>query len=262
MRGVFNKLLTLPAEERDRGLISISAGNFAAALAFGASVVGVQATIVMPSGAARSKVDATKSHGGEVILTDGDLLEECNALQKERGLTFVHPFDDLAVIAGHGTIGLEILDDLPEVDAVIVGVGGGGLISGIAVAIKTQRPHVKIIGVEPATADAMTQSLAQGQPVHIGHPQSIADGLAAPFAGEHTLAHVKEFVDEVVLISDDEIVEAMRRLILESKLVAEPAGSAAVGALLAGAISFPPQSKVVCVVSGGNVDPSVLKRIL
>ena len=261
-RGIFNKLLTMPKEELARGLISISAGNAAAALAYGASVVGTKATIVMPEGAVRSKVEATTSYGGEVILTDGDLMEHCTAIEAERGLTFVHPFDDPLVMAGHGTIGLEIIEDIPDVEAIIVPVGGGGLIGGIAAAIKTAKPDVKVIGVEPATANAMTLSLAEGQPVHIGHPQSVADGLAAPFAGVHTLEHVKEFVDDVVVIGDDDIVNGLKMLLTRAKLAAEPAGAAALAALLCGAVKLPIDCNVVCIVSGGNVDLDVLKRVL
>lgn len=262
VRGVFNRLLTLSPEELARGLISISAGNFAAALAFATSQVGARATIVMPAGAARSKIDATESYGGEVILTQGNLLEESRSIQQDRGLTFVHPFDDLEVMAGHGTIGLEILEDLPDVEVVVVPIGGGGLIGGIAAAIKTQRSDVRVVGVEPATADAMSRSLAEGRPVHLDHPQSVADGLAAPFAGEHTLAHVKEFVDEVAVISDESILAGLRMLITRAKLAAEPAAAAPVAALLSGALKLPADSRVICLVSGGNVDLEVLKRVL
>lgn len=257
IRGVTNKLLAMPPAARDGGLVSISAGNFAAALAFVATTLGASATIVMPATASRWKIDATRAYGGDVILTEGSLMETCSQVQRERGLTFVHPFDDVEVMAGHGTIGLEILEDLPDVDAVIVPVGGGGLIGGIAAAM----PGVDVYGVEPEGADAMSQSLAAGKPVHI-KPQTIADGLAAPFAGEHTLAHVQGLVKSVVRVKDDDIVTALRLLVTKYKLAAEPSGAAALAALTSGALALDRDARVLCVVSGGNVDPELLKEIL
>lgn len=261
-RGMFNKLLTMPEEDLARGLVSMSAGNAAAALAFAASALGTKAAIVMPASAARSKIEATRAYGGEVVLTDGSLPDGCRELQEARGLTFVHPFDDPAVIAGHGTLGLEILEDAPDVEAVIVPVGGGGLISGVAAAIKGTRPEVRVFGVEPEGADAMSRSLEKGTPVTLDRISTIADGLAAPWAGENTLAHVQRFVDEMVTVSDDHIGEALRLVMSRAKLAAEPSGAAAVAALLSGAIPLPAGSEVVCVVSGGNVDPETLKQIL
>jgi threonine dehydratase len=261
-RGVFNKLLALSREERSRGVVSLSAGNHAAALAYGATSVGTRATIVMPAHAVHSKVDATRAYGGEVLLTDHDLLEVCLEIQTARNLVLVHPFDDPLVIAGQGTVGLEILEDAPDVDAIVVPVGGGGLISGIAAAIKQQRPSVRIIGVEPEGADAMTRSLAQGTPVHLEHPQTVADGLAAPFAGEHTLRHVQRLVDDVVTVGDEDILEALRLVWTRSKLAAEPSGAAGIAALLTGRVALPAESTVVAVVSGGNFDLGRLKEIL
>ena len=216
----------------------------------------------MPATSVRSKVEATRSYGGEVVLTEGDVLETCLTIQKERGLTLVHPFDDPMIIAGQGTVGLEILEDVPEVDAVVVGVGGGGLISGIATALKAEKPEVKVIGVEPEGASAMTQSLQRGEPVHLDRVDTVADGLAAPFAGQHTLAHVQAYVDDLVIVSDQEIVEAMGLILERCKLVAEPAASATLAALLSGKISLPRGSTVVCVLSGGNVDRERLKALL
>jgi threonine dehydratase len=262
VRGVFNKVLSLSAEERARGLVSCSAGNHAAALAFVASSVGVPATIVMPAGAVPAKIEATRAYGGEVVLTSGNVLEVAREIEASRRMTFVHPFDDLAVIAGHATLGAEIVEDVPDVDAVIVPVGGGGLASGVAAAIKLRRQSTRVVGVEPETADVMTQSLAAGKPLHIPYPKTIADGLAAPFTGEHNLRHVRAFVDEVVRVSDDEIARALRLVIERCKLAAEPSGAAAFAALAAKAASVPSGAHVVCVVSGGNADPAVLKRIL
>ena len=260
-RGVFNRLLQLRRADLAHGLVSISAGNHAAALAYGARAVGAKATIVMPSGALRSKIEATRSYGGEVVLTDGDLMEECLQIQEKRGSTLVHPFDDPEVIAGQGTVGLEILEDAPDVEAILVPVGGGGLISGIAAAVKPQRPEVQVIGVEPATADAMSRSLAEGRPVSIGHPVTIADGLAAPFAGEHTLRHVRRFVDRVVRVSDEEIVAALELVLQRTKLAAEPSGAAGIAAL-AGPLDLRAGTRVVCVISGGNLDLGRLKGML
>ena len=261
-RGVLNKLHHLTPEERRKGVITISAGNHAQALAWGASQAGIPAVAVMPLHAVRSKVEATKGYGAEVILTEGDLLAKCLEVQKERDLVLVHPFDDPLIIAGQGTIGQEILVDMPEVGAVIVGVGGGGLISGIATALKAQRPTVRIIGVEPQGAAGMSASLQRGEPVHLERTDTIADGLAAPFAGEHTLAHVQKRVDEVVIVSDAEITEALRLILERCKVVAEPAAAAPLAALLSGKVTLPHNTIVVCVLGGGNVDRERLKSLL
>jgi len=190
------------------------------------------------------------------------VLETCLTIQKERGLTLVHPFDDPMIIAGQGTVGMEILEDVPEVDAVVVGVGGGGLISGIATAVKVDKPEVKVIGVEPEGASAMTQSLQRGEPVHLDRVDTVADGLAAPFAGRHTLAHVQAYVDDLVIVSDREIVEAMGLILERCKVVAEPAAASTLAALLSGKVSLPQGFTVVCVLSGGNVDRERLKALL
>ncbi|HKA69164.1 MAG TPA: threonine/serine dehydratase [Actinomycetes bacterium] len=261
-RGVFNKLLTLSAAELDRGLVSLSAGNHAAALAYGASALGTRATVVMPATALALKVQATEAYGGEVVLTNGSLLDVCLQIQHERKLTLVHPFDDPAVIAGQATVGLEIVADCAELDAVVVPVGGGGLISGVAAAVKASRPQVRVIGVEPRGADAMTRSLVEGRPVHLDRVDTIADGLAPPFAGEHTLRHVQTYVDDVVLVDDDEIAHALRLVMQRSKLAAEPSGVAAVAALLSGAAAVPAGAALVAVISGGNADPQLLKQLL
>jgi threonine dehydratase len=262
IRGVLNKLLSLAEDERGRGLISISAGNHAAALAYGASVVGERATIVMPAGAVRSKVEATRGYGGEVIFTAANLLDTCHQIQRERRLVFVHPFDDLLIMAGHGTLGLEVVEELPELALLVVPVGGGGLISGVATAVKRSRPQVRVVGVEPTGADAMTRSLAQGRPAHLDRFETIADGLAAPFVGEHNFRHVKEFVDEVVAIPDAPIVEATRLVLTRSKLAAEPSAAASVAALLARAVEPPDRGTICCVISGGNVDREVLRQVV
>jgi threonine dehydratase len=261
-RGVLNALESLAPEDRARGVVSISAGNHAQALAWAATAVGVASTIVMPATAVKAKVDATRAFGGEVIQTEGDLLAIMQEVQKERNLTFVHPFDDPLVIAGAGTLGLEIVEDAPDVGLVIAGCGGGGLLSGVSAAIRAVRPKTRVVGVEPTGADAMRQSLAKGEPVRLPKLDTIADGLAAPFAGVHTLAHVKAFVDEMVLVEDSEILDAMRVLMKRMRILPEPAGAAATAALLDGTLMIQPGEHVVVVVSGGNADPERLRSLL
>ena len=263
-RGILYKMQTLSDEEKQKGVCSISAGNAAQAVAYAASQLGIKATVVMPEAAVQKKVDATKGYGAEVVLhgTGKDLLPKMQEIQAERGLTFVHPFDDRHVIAGHGTLGLEILDNVPQVDVVIVPVGGGGLISGVAAALKRTKPDIKVIGVEPEGSPAMTRSLEQGSPYHLDSSQTIADGLAAPFAGVHTLPHVQAFVDEVVLVNEDEIIHALKLIMERCKLQPEASGAASVAALLNKAHLIPKKSTVVCVISGGNIDHSLLKQIL
>lgn len=262
VRGVVNTLRQLTEEERQRGVISLSAGNHAQALAWGASRLGISATIVMPATAVPSKVAATREYGGTVVQTDGDLLATALELQRRRGLTLVHPFDDARVIAGQGTVGLEILEQVPDVGVVIVACGGGGLISGVAAAIKQSRPNVKVIGVEPAGADAMTRSLAAGTPQRLAVLDTIADGLAAPFAGTLNLAHCQSFVDEWHIVSDDEIVAAMRVLMERCKLLPEPAAGAAIVPLLAGKVAAPPGTTIVPIICGGNVDLARLGALM
>jgi threonine dehydratase len=261
-RGVFNKLLSMDLADRERGLVSLSAGNHAAALAYAATAVGATATILMPASAMQSKVEATKRYGGEVIQTEGNLLHACLALQQERDLTLVHPFDDLAVMAGQGTVGLELLDQVPSVDMVVVPVGGGGLISGIAAAVQLRHPSARVVGVEPAGADAMSRSLEQGAPATLEKVDTIADGLAPPFAGEHTFRHVQRFVDDIVRVTDREIADAVRLLVQRCKLAAEPSGAASLAALISGRVTPAAGSTVVCVISGGNIGPEALKQLL
>ena len=261
-RGVLNTLSTFTAEERKRGVISISAGNHAQAVAWGASAIGVRSTIVMPATAVRSKVDATRGYGGQVVQTAGDLFATAQEIQRERNLTLIHPFDDPRIIAGAGTVGLEILEDVPDVDTVIVAVGGGGLISGVAAAVRQLRPQARVIGIEPVGANAMSRSVEAGEPVRLASTATIADGLAAPFAGTLNLAHVQAFVERMVEIDDDDIVAGMRALMIRCKIFPEPAGAASTGALLSGRLSIRPDERVVAIVSGGNVDLDRLKELL
>lgn len=261
-RGVINTLQKLSDDERTRGVISLSAGNHAQALAWGATRLGIRSTIVMPRWAAASKVAATKGYGGEVIQTDADLLATALELQRSRNLTLVHPFDDPRVIAGQGTVGLEILHDSPDVDVVLVACGGGGLISGVAAAVKQLKPSARIVGIEPEGAAGMSLSLAAGSPQRVPKLDTIADGLAAPYAGTHNLAHVQAFVDEMIVIPDSEILAGMRALMERCKLFVEPSAGAAVAPLLTGRVKLEPDSCVVPIVCGGNIDLERLKSLV
>ncbi len=261
-RGVLNALAALEPEARTRGVISLSAGNHAQALAWGASSLGIRSTIVMPRNAQQSKVDATRGYGGEVVLTDGDLLETCLTIQRERNLTLIHPFDDPRVIAGQGTVGMELVDDVPNADVVVVACGGGGLLSGVAAAVKLRLPSAQIIGVEPEGASAMTQSVERGSPVHLDRIDTVADGLAPPFAGRLNLAHVQAFVDRMVVVSDRDIIAALGVLIERCKIVPEPAGAAAVAPLLNGTLTIESGSNVAVIICGGNIDRARLKALL
>jgi threonine dehydratase len=207
------------------------------------------------------KVEATRGYGGEIVQTDGDLLQTALDIQRERGLTLVHPFDDLRVIAGQATVGLEIMDDVPDADVVIVACGGGGLISGVAAAVKRIKPTIRVIGVEPEGADGMSRSLAAGSPQRVPQLNTIADGLAAPFAGAHPLAHVQAFVDEMLVIPDSEILEGMRVLMERCKLYVEPSAGAAVAPLLTERLRVPRAARVVPVICGGNIALDRLKTL-
>ena len=260
-RGVLNRMARLTDAERSRGVVSLSAGNHAQALAYAASAAGIAAVIVMSSSAVRSKVDATVGYGGEVVLTDGDLLQTALEIQRERDLTLIHPFDDLRTIAGTGTLGMEILEDAPEADTIICGIGGGGLISGVAAAVKRAKPNARVIGVEPTGAPGMTLALEAGAPVRLDSLDTVADGLAAPFVGAHNLNHVRAFVDEVVTVEDSDIIEATWLILERAKVLSEPAASATAAALLSGKVATRAGENVVCVLSGGNVDRGRLAQL-
>ena len=261
-RGVLNKMASLTDEEKGRGVVSLSAGNHAQALAYAATMAGAPSVIVMPEGAVRAKVEATRGYGGEVILTDQDLLKTALEVQRERGMTLVHPFDDLHTIAGTGTLGLELIEDIPLVDVVICGIGGGGLISGVAAALKLQNRGIRVIGVEPGGAPGMTLALEKGEPVHMTTLDTVADGLAAPFVGQHNLDHVRAFVDDVITVQDSQIGEGMRLLLERTKVLSEPAGAASLAALLSGQTGLRGGESVICVLSGGNVDGARLAELL
>lgn len=264
LRGAYNKIRALTSEEAARGVIACSAGNHAQGIAYSASMLGIRSTICMPAGAPLSKVESTKGYGAEVVLVPGvydDAAREARRLAQEQGYTFAHPFDDPLVIAGQGTIGLEILEQLPQVEQVIVPIGGGGLISGIAVAIKTLKPSCRIIGVQAAKAASMYLSQIEGAPVELTSVATIADGIAVKKPGELTFALCQRYVDEIITVSEGEIACAILRLIEGQKTVAEGAGAAAVAAALFGKVDTLGRP-TVCVVSGGNVDVTTLSRIV
>ncbi len=257
-RGALNKVLSLSMAERAAGLVTVSAGNHAQAVAWAARRVGVPCAVVMPAGAPRSKVEATRGYGAEVLFHDdrATLFDRVERLRRERGAVFVHPFDDPVGLAGAGTVGLEVLEDLPEADVVVVPVGGGGLMAGVAVAVKSLRPRTRVVAVELEAGPGLGPALAAGKPVPVPRPaDTLAEGLTPPFVGALPLEVARRCVDEVVTVSEAAIAEAMRLLLLRAKLYVEGAGAAATAALLAGKVSARPGARVVAIVSGGNVDP-------
>ena len=264
VRGAYIKIASLSEEERACGVIASSAGNHAQGVALAARAFGVPATIVMPAGAPLSKVKATRELGANVVLHGSvydDAYAEACRIQQETGATFIHPFDDPMVIAGQGTIGLEIMDDLPDVDTIVVPIGGGGLASGVASAVKMLHPNVRVIGVQAAGAAGMKASIEAGHVVSLDTAKTIADGIAVKKPGDLTFALCQQYVDEVVTVSEDEIASAILALMEGQKTVAEGAGAVPVAAVMFGKVDTS-EKKTVCVVSGGNVDVTTLSRII
>lgn len=262
LRGAYYKISQLTDEEKSRGVIACSAGNHAQGVALGATRNGIKSIICLPAGAPVSKVEATKGYGAEVCLVPGvydDAYAKAVELRDANGYTFVHPFDDEKVIAGQGTIGLEIIEDMPEVEAVIVPIGGGGLISGVAFAIKQLRPDVKVYGVQSEGAPSMYNSLKEGKRIHLDSVKTIADGIAVKEPGENTFNLISQYVDEVVTVSEDEIAAAILALMEQKKLVSEGAGAVAVAAAMFNKVPIKGKN-VVCVVSGGNIDVTAHNR--
>ncbi len=256
VRGATVRIARLAPAERAAGVIAISAGNHAAAVAVAAGLLGVHAVVVMPETAVRSKVDACRGYGAEVILAGVDTAEAWAAMERiraERGLTFIHPFDHPDTIVGQATIGLEIVEDLPDVDVVVAGAGGGGMACGVAAAVKGLRPGARAYAVEPRTSNALTLGLAAGKPVPI-RPVSVADGLNAPFASDTTIVLARRLLDDVVLLDDVEILAGLRFAAERMKQVLEPAGAAALAAVLLGRVPVRDGEQVCVVFSGGNVD--------
>jgi threonine dehydratase len=263
-RGALNKLLTLTADERSRGVIAASAGNHAQGVAYHAGRHGIRAQICMPLTTPLIKVSATKSYGAEVILHGANYDEACEeAVRRSQqfGMTFVHPFDDEVVIAGQGTMGLEILQQVPDIEAVIAPIGGGGLIAGVACAIKETSPKVRVIGVQPARLPSMKVAIAEGHPVTLSPAATIADGIAVRRAGEKTLPLIQKYVDDIVTVDEEEIANAILLLLEREKTLAEGAGAAAIAALINRKTPLSGK-KVAVLVCGGNIDVSLLSRIM
>ena len=263
-RGMTNRIATLSDAAKASGVITLSAGNAGQAYAWAGRTAGVAVTVAMPAGAVRSKVDACLGYGARVVLHGahvGETLAELERIRDAEGLEFVHPFDDPAVIAGNGSIGLELLEDVPDLDVVVVGVGGGGLISGVAAALKERRPSVRVYGVEPERSNALSLAMEAGEVIRI-QPESVADGLGAPFAGVWTLAMARRYLDDVILLDDPTILAGMRFAIERLKQVLEPAGSAALAAVLAGRIPIRDGERVAVVLSGGNVEVDRIGELL
>ncbi|MFI6261981.1 threonine ammonia-lyase, partial [Micromonospora sp. NPDC051006] len=263
VRGAYVRISRLSAEERARGVVAASAGNHAQGVALAAGLVGTHATVFMPVGAPLPKVAATKGYGAQIELVGATVDESLVAAQtfaERTGAVLIHPFDHPDVIAGQGTVALEILEQCPDVRTIVTGVGGGGLVSGIAVAAKALRPDVRVIGVQAAGAAAYPPSLLAGEPVRLPAFSTIADGIAVGRPGDLTFSHVRKLVDEVVTVSEEDISRALLMLLERSKQVVEPAGAVGVAALLAGSVQV--ETPVVAVLSGGNIDPLLLLRVI
>lgn len=264
VRGAYYMMSQLTEEEKARGVIACSAGNHAQGVALAAAKNHIKSLICLPDGAPISKVEATKSYGAEVCMVNGvydDAYQKALELKEEKNYTFVHPFDNEDVIAGQGTIGLEILEQMPDVKAVIVPIGGGGLISGVAFAIKNLNPNIKVYGVQASGAPSMRNSIRDGKIECLDHVSTIADGIAVKEPGEHTFQYVSQYVDEIVTVTDDEISAAILALIERQKLIAEGAGAASVAAAMFNKVPIQGK-KTVCLVSGGNIDVTILSRVI
>lgn len=264
VRGACFKIAQLTEEEKAKGVVACSAGNHAQGVALAATTHGIKSLICLPDNAPISKIEATKWYGADVCLVEGvydDAYQKTLKLRDEKGYTFVHPFDDEDVIAGQGTIGLELLEQLPDLDAVIVPIGGGGLISGVAFAIKHLNPNVKIYGVQASGAPSMLNSIEHNKIERMGFVRTIADGIAVKEPGEHTFEYCKKYVDEIVTVNDDEISTAILALIEQHKLIAEGAGAVAVAAAMFNKVPIKGK-KAICLVSGGNIDVTILSRVI
>lgn len=264
LRGAFYKIASLTPEEAEKGVIACSAGNHAQGVALSATRKGIKSVICMPAGAPISKVEATKAYGGEVVLVPGvydDAAKRAVELMEEKGYTFVHPFNDERVIAGQGTIGLEIIQQLPDVEVVYVPIGGGGLISGVSYAIKALKPDCKVIGVQAAGAPSMYESRKQGEPIELEKVSTIADGIAVKRPGDLTFEMCQKYVDEIVTVTEDEIATAILTLMEKQKTVAEGAGATALAAAMFDKANLKCK-KSVCIVSGGNIDVNILSRVI
>jgi threonine dehydratase len=265
LRGAYNKVVNLTEEEKARGVLASSAGNHAQGVAFAAKAFGVKSTIVMPLTAPAAKVAATMGYGAEVVQA-GQVYDECYAkaleVQKETGATFLHPFNDVHVMAGQGTIGLEILEDLSETDVVVVPIGGGGLIAGVATAVKSLKPSVRVVGVQAEVIASSKASFEKGELVTVPGAKSLADGISVATPGALCFEVMKKYVDEIVTVTEDELSRAIFSLMQRGKLLAEGAGAAPLAALLAGKVRGVEDMNVVAMVSGGNIDITTVGRII
>jgi threonine dehydratase len=263
VRGALNRVDTLDDAARARGLIAVSAGNHAQAVAYAARASRTRCTVVMPDTSPKTKIAATEAYGGTVVLhgTVGDAFRKMEELRAEHGYTLVHPFEDPVLMAGQGTVGLEILEDLPDVDVLIVPVGGGGLISGVATAVRHLRPSARIIGVEPVGAAAVTVGLNAGRVQPLERVDTIADGLGAPMTGDLVLEHVRALVDDIVTVTDEAIAHAMSAILARARLLVEPAGAAGYAAIASGAVDVAGRTTAV-ILSGANVDLDRLKSLI
>ena len=264
VRGSYYKMSTLSAEEKERGVIACSAGNHAQGVALSAQKNGIKAVICLPDGAPISKIEATKSYGAEVCLVEGvydDAYKKALQLRDEKGYTFIHPFDDADVIAGQGTIALELMEQIGDMDAVIVPIGGGGLISGVAYTIKMLNPNIKVYGVQASGAPSMKKSIEDGQIEELAGVSTIADGIAVKKPGTLTYELCQKYVDQIVTVTDDEISAAILALMEQQKLVTEGAGATAVAAAMFNKVDIKGK-KVVCLLSGGNIDVTILSRVI
>ena len=263
VRGALNKIASLDDAARARGVVAASAGSHAQGVSYAAWRLGAPATVVMPNGVSDTTVGVCRAYGAEVLLS-GELYDDTLALahqiEREQGKTFVHPYADPLIVAGQGTIGLEILDDVPDVDTVIVGVGGGGLLAGAALALKERLPSVRVIGVEPEGADAVRRSRLAGRPVVIEHPHSVADKLVAKSTSQLNVDLIRKYVDDIVTVTDAAIEAATYDYLDRLSLLVEPSGAATLAAVRSGAVR--PRGRTVLIVSGGNASPSVLARII
>jgi threonine dehydratase len=268
LRGAYNKIAQLSAPERARGVITYSSGNHAQGVAYAARAVGAKAVIVMPSNAPQVKLRATQALGAEIVTvgpSSGERKQKALELAAQFGYIVIPPFDDCDIIAGQGSCGLEILADRPEVDLILAPVGGGGLLSGVAAAVKLTRPSVRVVGVEPELVSDAARSLKAGHIVSIASEQSeltAADGLRTQSVGALNFAHMQAYVDDIVTVTEGEIREAMRRILFGTRLVAEPSGAVATAAALFHRAQLPPARQTVAIISGGNVEPAVLRALL
>ena len=263
VRGALNKIASLSDADRARGVVTASAGSHAQGVSYAAWRLGAPATVVMPTGVSEATIGVCRAYGAEVLLS-GELYDDtlvlAHQIERERGKTFIHPYADPLIIAGQGTIGLEILDDVPDVDTVIIGVGGGGLLAGAALALKERRPSVRVIGVEPEGADAVRRSREAGRPVVLERPHSIADKLVAKSTSQLNVDLIRKYVDDIVTVTDAAIGSAVYDYLERLSLLVEPSGAATLAAVRSGAVR--PRGRTVLVVSGGNAAPAVLARIL